>query len=132
MAAAGPRVVPVQVAAAERVPSIEAPAAMPSRKRRGVIETELGDGKPKLTYNGIILRWGQQAIISAGSILGKQLVTAILCFALVTRLGTPQYLPYKSKNATPTRAEIRRHVTTPSKRREFPGDRVVPSLVPPC
>ena len=32
-------------AAAESVPSIEAPAAIPSRKRRGLIEIELGDGK---------------------------------------------------------------------------------------
>jgi transposase len=42
---AGPRLVPVQVAAAESVQSIEAPAAIPARKRRGVIEIELGDGK---------------------------------------------------------------------------------------
>jgi transposase len=44
---AGPRLVPVQLspAAAESVPSIEAPAAIPSRKRRGLIEIELGDGK---------------------------------------------------------------------------------------
>ena len=42
---AGPRLVPVQLspAAAESVRSIEAPAAIPSRKRRGLIE--LGDGK---------------------------------------------------------------------------------------
>ena len=32
-------------AAAESVRSIEAPAAMPARKRRGLIEIELGDGK---------------------------------------------------------------------------------------
>jgi transposase len=40
---AGPRLVPVQLtpAAAES----EAPVAMPSRKRRGLIEIELGDGK---------------------------------------------------------------------------------------
>src|SRR6266700_2092879 len=39
--------VPVQVgaAAAESVRSIEAPAAIPARKRRGLIEIELGDGK---------------------------------------------------------------------------------------
>ena len=44
---AGPRLVPVQLspATAESVRSIEAPAAMPSRKRRGLIEIELGDGK---------------------------------------------------------------------------------------
>jgi transposase len=42
---AGPRLVPVQVAAAESIQSIEAPAAIPARKRRGVIEIELGDGK---------------------------------------------------------------------------------------
>ena len=42
---AGPRLVPVQVAAAESVQSIQAPAAIPARKRRGVIEIELGDGK---------------------------------------------------------------------------------------
>jgi transposase len=45
VASAGPRLVPVQVATAESVRSIEAPAAMPSRKRRGLIEIELGDGK---------------------------------------------------------------------------------------
>ena len=45
VASAGPRLVPVQVAAAESVQSIEAPAAIPARKRRGVIEIELGDGK---------------------------------------------------------------------------------------
>jgi transposase len=47
-ASAGPpRLVPVQVtaAAAESVRSIEAPTAMPARKRRGLIEIELGDGK---------------------------------------------------------------------------------------
>ena len=44
-ASAGPRLVPVQVAAAESIRSIEAPAAMPARKRRGLIEIELGDGK---------------------------------------------------------------------------------------
>ena len=42
---AGPRLVPVQVATAESVRSIEAPAAMPARKRRGLIEIDLGDGK---------------------------------------------------------------------------------------
>jgi transposase len=44
---AGPRLVPVQVAAAavESLRTIEAPAAMPARKRRGLIEIELGDGK---------------------------------------------------------------------------------------
>jgi transposase len=45
VASAGPRLVPVQVAAAESVRSIETPAAIPARKRRGVIEIELGDGK---------------------------------------------------------------------------------------
>jgi transposase len=45
VAPAGPRLVPVQVAAAESVESIQAPAAIPARKRRGVIEIELGDGK---------------------------------------------------------------------------------------
>src|SRR6202035_2130916 len=47
VAAAGPRLVPVQLTApsVESVRSIEAPAAMPARKRRGLIEIELGDGK---------------------------------------------------------------------------------------
>ena len=45
VASAGPRLVPVQVAAAESVQSIQAPAAIPARKRRGVIEIGLGDGK---------------------------------------------------------------------------------------
>jgi transposase len=45
VASAGPRLVPVQVAAAESVQSIQAPATIPARKRRGVIEIELGDGK---------------------------------------------------------------------------------------
>jgi transposase len=45
VASAGPRLVPVQVAAPESVRSIQAPAAIPARKRRGVIEIELGDGK---------------------------------------------------------------------------------------
>jgi transposase len=45
VASAGARLVPVQVATAESVQSIEAPAAIPVRKRRGVIEIELGDGK---------------------------------------------------------------------------------------
>jgi len=47
VAVAGPRFVPVQVAAAsaEGVRSIEAPSAMPARKRRGLIEIELGDGR---------------------------------------------------------------------------------------
>ena len=45
VAVTGPRLVPVQVATAESVQSIEAPAAIPARKRRGVIEIELGDGK---------------------------------------------------------------------------------------
>jgi transposase len=45
VASAGARLVPVQVATAESVQSIEAPAAIPARKRRGVIEIELGDGK---------------------------------------------------------------------------------------
>src|SRR3954469_17285221 len=44
VASAGPRLVPVRVAAAG-VRSIEAPAAMPARKRRCLIEIELGDGK---------------------------------------------------------------------------------------
>lgn len=45
VASAGPRLVPVRVtaAAAENVPSVEAPAAMPARKRRCLIE--IGDGK---------------------------------------------------------------------------------------
>jgi transposase len=44
---AGPRLVPVQLAtvAAESVRSIEASAATPGRKRCGLIEIELGDGK---------------------------------------------------------------------------------------
>jgi transposase len=45
VASAGPRLVPVQVAAAESVRLIQAPTAIPARKRRGVIEIELGDGK---------------------------------------------------------------------------------------
>ena len=45
VASAGPRLVPVQVAAAESVPSIEAPAAISPRRRRGLIEIELGGGK---------------------------------------------------------------------------------------
>ena len=45
VASGGPRLVPVQVATAETVQSIEAPAAIPARKRRGVIEIDLGDGK---------------------------------------------------------------------------------------
>ena len=45
VASAGPRLVPVQVATAESAQSIQAPAAIPARKRRGVIEIELGDGK---------------------------------------------------------------------------------------
>lgn len=46
-ASGGPHLVPVQVTAppAASVQSIEAPAAIPARKRRGVIEIELGDGK---------------------------------------------------------------------------------------
>src|SRR4051795_5472645 len=46
VASAGPRLVPVRVtqAAAESVRSIEAPA-LPARKRRCLIEIELGDGK---------------------------------------------------------------------------------------
>ena len=36
---------PVQVATVESVQSIEAAAAMPARKRRSLIEIELGDGK---------------------------------------------------------------------------------------
>jgi transposase len=44
---AGPGLVPVQLtpATAESIPSIEAPAAIPSRRRRGLIEIELGGGK---------------------------------------------------------------------------------------
>ena len=47
VAVTGPRFVPVQVAAAsaEGVRSIEASSAMPARKRRGLIEIELGDGR---------------------------------------------------------------------------------------
>lgn len=45
LASTGPGLVPVQVAAAEGVPSIEAPAAMPAWKRRGLIEIEFGDGR---------------------------------------------------------------------------------------
>ena len=47
VASAGPRLVPVQVTAAsgESVRSIEAAATMPARKRRGLIEIDLGDGK---------------------------------------------------------------------------------------
>ena len=47
VASAGPQRVPVQLtpSAAESGRSIEAPVAMPSRKRRGLIEIELGDGK---------------------------------------------------------------------------------------
>ena len=47
VASTGPRLVPVQVTApsAESLRSIEAPAAIPSRKRRGLIEIELGGGK---------------------------------------------------------------------------------------
>ena len=45
IASAGPRLVPVQVATAESVQSIQAPAAIPARKRRCLIEIELGDGK---------------------------------------------------------------------------------------
>jgi transposase len=47
VALAGPRLVPVQLtpAAAESGRSIEAAEAMPPRKRRGLIEIELGDGK---------------------------------------------------------------------------------------
>jgi len=47
VASTGPRLSPVQVAsaAAESLGSVEAPAAMPARKRRGLIEIELGDGK---------------------------------------------------------------------------------------
>ena len=45
--ASAARLVPVEVAAtaAESVRSIETPTAMPARKRRGLIEIELGDGK---------------------------------------------------------------------------------------
>src|ERR1700687_4160756 len=45
VASAGPRLVPVQVAAAESVRSIETPAAVPARKRRGGGEDGLGGGK---------------------------------------------------------------------------------------
>ncbi|HEY2838134.1 MAG TPA: hypothetical protein VGJ26_03235 [Pirellulales bacterium] len=53
VASAGPRFVPVQVAAAaaESVRSIEAPAAMPARKPRSLIEIELGDGKRSVDEN---------------------------------------------------------------------------------
>src|SRR6202158_5096054 len=44
VASAGPRLVPVQVAAAESVRSIETPAAIPARKRRGVVEIGAGGG----------------------------------------------------------------------------------------
>jgi transposase len=46
VASTGPGLVPVQVAAAaaESARSIEARAAMPARKRRGLIEIGLGDG----------------------------------------------------------------------------------------
>src|ERR1700692_2805487 len=44
---AGPKLVPFQLppAPAESVSSTEAPAAIPSRRRRGLIEIELGGGK---------------------------------------------------------------------------------------
>jgi len=44
---AGPKLVPVQLtpAAAESVPLIDPPAVIPSRKRRCLIEIELGGGK---------------------------------------------------------------------------------------
>jgi transposase len=43
---AGPKLVPVQLTpAAESVPSIEAPAVISPRRRRGLIEIELGGGK---------------------------------------------------------------------------------------
>ena len=44
---AGPKLVPVQLrpATAESVSSTEAPGAIPSRRRRGLIEIELGGGK---------------------------------------------------------------------------------------
>ena len=45
VASAGPRLVPVQVTAAESVQSIQAPAAIPARRRRGLIEIELSGGK---------------------------------------------------------------------------------------
>jgi transposase len=47
VASAGPRLVPVQATtpSAESVRSIEASAAMPARKRRGLIEIDLGNGK---------------------------------------------------------------------------------------
>jgi transposase len=47
VASTGPGLVPVQVAAAaaESVRSIDTPSVMPARKRRGLIEIELGDGK---------------------------------------------------------------------------------------
>ncbi|MET4479017.1 transposase, partial [Bradyrhizobium sp. F1.13.3] len=44
---AGPKLVPVQLTpgATESVPSIEAPAVISPRRRRGLIEIELGGGK---------------------------------------------------------------------------------------
>jgi transposase len=43
----GPKLVPVQLtpAATETVPSIETPALISPRRRRGLIEIELGGGK---------------------------------------------------------------------------------------
>jgi transposase len=55
IASAGPRLVPVQVAAAaaESVRSIEAPAAMPARKRRGLIVIVWPRlGEPRISIRG--------------------------------------------------------------------------------
>src|SRR5260221_1642614 len=52
VASAGPGLVPVQLTApsVESVRSIEAPAAMPARKRRGLFKIEPGDGTPLSVY----------------------------------------------------------------------------------
>jgi transposase len=58
---AGPRLVPVQVAAAaaENLRTIEAPAAIPARKRRGLIEIELVTASASaLTRMSTPRRWG--------------------------------------------------------------------------
>src|SRR5436305_15143657 len=51
IASAGPRLVPVRVATAESVQSIQAPAAIPARKCRCLIENEHGDGKQLIVDN---------------------------------------------------------------------------------
>src|SRR5437762_13974502 len=56
VASAGPRLVPVRVAATESVRSIEAPAVMPARKRRCLIEIELGDGSASVLTKMVTLR----------------------------------------------------------------------------